>query len=71
MNCATSSVTYSDGPCPHCGMIHKTTCPRIKAIEYENGMVKRIEFHAPVPVLFGTASHMWDEIDKARKASDS
>jgi hypothetical protein len=39
--------------CPHCGMIHQTTCPRIKSIEYhENGVtVKRIEFHAPEPVV--------------------
>jgi protein-disulfide isomerase len=38
--------------CPHCGMIHQTTCPRIKAIEYgANGVVTRIEFHP----LFGPA----------------
>lgn len=39
--------------CPHCGMIHQTTCPRIKAIEYnQDGItVKRIEFHAPVPLV--------------------
>jgi hypothetical protein len=34
--------------CPHCGMIHQTTCPRVKAIEYNpDGTVRRIEFHAP------------------------
>lgn len=35
--------------CPHCGLVHETTCPRIKAIEYQaDGVtVKRIEFHAP------------------------
>lgn len=34
--------------CPHCGLIHETTCPRIKSIEYhENGMTKRVEFHPP------------------------
>lgn len=37
--------------CPHCGMIHQATCPRIKAIEYnQDGTVKRVEFHAPQPV---------------------
>jgi len=31
--------------CEHCGMLHETTCPRIKAIEYHtNGTIKRIEF---------------------------
>jgi len=31
--------------CPHCGIGHVGTCPRIKAIEYhENGTVRRIEF---------------------------
>jgi hypothetical protein len=40
--------------CPHCGMIHQTTCYRIKAIEYHpDGSVSRIEFHAPVPVTVG------------------
>jgi hypothetical protein len=34
--------------CPHCGMIHQTTCPRVKAIEYNpDGTVRRIEFHTP------------------------
>lgn len=56
--CATSSIPYSDGSCPHCGMMHKTTCPRIKAIEYgPDGRVRRIEFHEqrtvqPVGTLF-------------------
>lgn len=37
--------------CPHCGMIHETTCPRIKAIEYNaDGSVRRIEFHGPLPL---------------------
>jgi hypothetical protein len=32
--------------CPHCGMIHQTTCPRIKALDYyPDGTVKRVEFH--------------------------
>ncbi len=36
--------------CPHCGMGHSGTCPRIRAIEYHpNGTVKRIEFHSPQP----------------------
>lgn len=39
--------------CAHCGLIHETTCPRIKAIEYhEDGVtVKRIEFHEPLSTL--------------------
>jgi hypothetical protein len=39
--------------CPHCGMIHQTTCPRIKEIEfYPDGIVvKRIEFHPSQPVV--------------------
>lgn len=38
--------------CPHCGMIHQSTCPRIKAIEYHpDGItVKRVEFHEPKPL---------------------
>ena len=40
----TSAVNKSTN-CPHCGAIHSTTCPLIKAIEYhQNGSVKRIEF---------------------------
>jgi hypothetical protein len=44
--------------CPHCGMIHQTTCPRIKAIEYnQDGVtVKRVEFHAPLPLTGGLPS---------------
>ena len=36
----------SVGNCPHCGMLHSTTCPRIKSIEYfQDGItVKKIEF---------------------------
>lgn len=39
--------------CPHCGLIHKTTCARIKAIEYQpDGVtVKRVEFHGLPPVV--------------------
>jgi len=37
--------------CPHCGLIHDTTCPRIKSIDYyKDGSVKRIEFHLPTPI---------------------
>jgi hypothetical protein len=37
--------------CEHCGMIHETTCPRIKAIEYgSDGRVRRIEFHPPLMI---------------------
>lgn len=34
--------------CEHCGNVHATTCPRIKAIEYyPDGTVKRITFYSP------------------------
>lgn len=40
------AVTTIATSCPHCGVGHVGTCPRIKAIEYyENGTVRRIEFH--------------------------
>jgi hypothetical protein len=33
-------------------MIHQTTCPRVKAIEYHpDGSVRRLEFHVPVTVM--------------------
>jgi hypothetical protein len=36
-----------DRQCPWCGLIHPAMCPRIKAIDYEGGLIKRIEFHSP------------------------
>lgn len=36
--------------CEWCGMIHSALCPRIKSIEYEGGMIKRIEFHGTQPL---------------------
>jgi len=40
--------------CPHCGMIHRTTCPRIAAIEYHpDGSVKRVEFATPQLAVAG------------------
>lgn len=40
--------------CSHCGMIHATTCPKIKAIEYyPDGTTKRIEFYDLVPTVQG------------------
>lgn len=50
--------------CPHCGMIHQMTCPRIKAIEYnaDGVTVKRIEFHEPKPPVTKTPeldAHLW------------
>lgn len=36
--------------CMHCGQIHTNVgqCPRVKAVDYyENGMVKRVEYHPP------------------------
>lgn len=44
--------------CPHCGLQHYNsmgvmlTCPRIKSIEYyPDGTQKRVEFHAPQPII--------------------
>ncbi len=33
--------------CQWCGETHGIRCPLVKAIEYENGTVKRVEFYAP------------------------
>jgi len=40
--------------CPYCGLIHATTCSRIRRIEYaEDGVtVRALEFHPPAPTLF-------------------
>lgn len=56
MNNMTGATALNDPVrCDHCGGFHSTTCPRIKAIEYgDNGVVKRIEFHPPQPVVTGT-----------------
>ena len=41
--------------CPHCGIIHETTCPRIRALEYHpDGSLKRVEFHGQMPLAIGT-----------------
>lgn len=38
--------------CQHCGMIHDTTCPRIKALDYyQDGTIKRVEFHSPARLI--------------------
>lgn len=32
--------------CPHCGLLHTTTCPRVRSIKYRrDGSVKKLEFH--------------------------
>jgi len=59
-------------PCPHCGMYHNTTCPRIRAIEYHsNGSVKRVEFHS-APIV-GTAMNVpqseWTQ-EKIKEVAD-
>jgi hypothetical protein len=61
-----SENAWKQASCPHCGMIHQTTCPRIKAIEYnqDGATVKRIEFHAPEKVVTGKVdlnlpTHLW------------
>lgn len=47
----TVTTNYSS-MCQHCGTGHTGPCMRIKAIEYHpDGTVKRIEYHAPQPVL--------------------
>jgi hypothetical protein len=53
--------------CPHCGVIHQTTCQRIKSIEYhDNGVtVKKIEFHAPQPVPSPTIHPIFGEVGEA------
>jgi hypothetical protein len=55
-NSTTTAVPGSN--CQWCGSIHGVKCPLVKAIEYEHGMVKRVEFFAPndyAPKLAG-----WD-----------
>jgi hypothetical protein len=54
MNATVNSAGVVRQPCQHCGMIHATTCPKIKAIEYyQDGSTKRIEFHDLVPTVQG------------------
>lgn len=43
----TNATAVQSESCQWCGMIHGTKCPLVKAIEYEHGMVKRVEFFAP------------------------
>lgn len=51
MSDTTSVFAKNAAPCPHCGLIHNTTCPRVSAIEYHtDGTLKRIEFHSPQPL---------------------
>jgi hypothetical protein len=46
-----SSADPSTAKCPHCGLSHDTTCPRIRAIEYyPDGTTKRVEFHGAAPI---------------------
>jgi hypothetical protein len=47
------STASNNGMCPHCGMGHTGTCPRIKAIDYyPDGTTKRVEYHEPKPVAW-------------------
>lgn len=50
-------------PCPHCGGYHKTTCARIRSIEYyQDGTVKRVELHSFAPEVTGNTQlspHLW------------
>ena len=49
----TNATLNIPGGCPYCSspsqtVIHGGTCPRVKAIEYDQyGCVKRVEFHPP------------------------
>lgn len=43
----TTTGIANSANCQWCGMIHGAKCPLVKAIEYEGGMVKRVEFFAP------------------------
>lgn len=58
------STTAEKPPkCPYCGLIHSTTCPRIKAIEYaDNGMIKRIEFHPQGSAGYGDQKSVFEHI---------
>ena len=48
------------GACPHCGMFHTTTCPRIAAIEYHpDGTVKRVEFGVAAPAFPAISATVW------------
>jgi hypothetical protein len=42
----TTSI-YDPSRCQYCGNFHTTVCPRVKAIEYDGAMIKRVEFFAP------------------------
>lgn len=54
MSVLVANQTPARQSCPHCGTIHLTTCPKIKAIEYyQDGSTKRIEFHDLVPTVQG------------------
>lgn len=59
---SAGNVVTLPAACPHCGMYHQATCPRVKAIEYHNdGTVKRIEFHTPE---YGFPSVIVSEVPK-------
>lgn len=47
MTGASTTGMAAPSTCQYCGMIHGAKCPLVKAIEYEHGMVKRVEFFAP------------------------
>lgn len=56
--------------CPHCGLIHSTTCPRIASIEYEHGMVKRITFHRPYATPITTLKPNCDPMSGAARVPE-
>ena len=62
------STSNSTANCPHCGLVHLTTCPRIKVIEcYADGTIKRVEFHPYVMAEFLDRRPNWERQKQDRK----
>jgi hypothetical protein len=57
--------------CPYCGFVHKTTCPRIKSLEYhpDGVTVKRITFHDPQPLHVGPAPGSYGVTPRSERLS--
>jgi hypothetical protein len=49
-----------------CGFIHDGVCPQIKSIEYyENGMIKKVEYHNPNESANYDAMPQYDDEENA------
>jgi hypothetical protein len=49
---AGTAVATASGQCRWCGRYHGAFCPLVKALEFHpDGTVKRVEFHAPQPIV--------------------